>query len=104
MIKQLKDIIVVRVRLRKSEKMLYKDLKPSLMTYNGRNEKYHGINFIHGKVYEVCAQYDFERGMVRALVKCTRQSILEKLLNPSPIVELYYSNWETFSKIWKAGM
>lgn len=104
MIKQLKDIVVARLYLRKSEKMLYKDLKPSLMTYNGCNEKFHGIHFVNGKTYEVCAQYDFDRGMVRAFVKDTQQSILEKLLNPSPIVELYYSNWETFSKIWKVGM
>lgn len=104
MIKQLKDIIVAILYLRKSEKMLYKDLKPSLMMYNGHNEKFHGIHFITGKTYEVCAQYDFGRGMVRALVKDARQSILEKLLNPSPIVELYYSNWETFGEVWKAGM
>lgn len=100
MIRQLKDTIVARLCLRKSEKMLYKDLKSSLMTYNGRNEKFHGIHFINGKMYEVSAQYDFDRGMVRALVKDARQSILGKLLNPSPIVEIYYSNWEVFGKIW----
>lgn len=104
MIRQLKDIIVARLYLRKSEKMSYKDLKPSLMAYNGRNEKLHGIHFVNGKMYEVSAQYDFDRGMVRALVKDIRQSIFEKLLNPSPIVEVYYSNWETFGEIWKVDM
>ena len=73
MIKQLKDVVVARMRLRKSEKMLYKDLKSSLMTYNGRNEKFHGIHFVNGKTYEVSAQYDFDRGMVRVLIKDTRK-------------------------------